>query len=616
MHEPKHVWGIYAVQGAVVVVRLQRAGEKGIEIESAYLEANDGRTLPLHVASTLLARPVFRGEPAVVALPDSGGFLATVRVPAERAGQPVAPAGVILYGATRFAPGHAELRHALVAREGGDQVYLVAAVKRSAVAAALHEFEPRRPHPGVASGGAATIRGARSLGLCPDRCVLVEVEPHVTIAYLVDHAHVQRRIVPFGAREIAHDSAHGKTLAGELRQLADERPDSAAAESPVKPAPFLLVGPGAASSAVRQRLAEALGDRLVGGRIADGRVRADDDGRLHHLPPAALAGAVGAALEAFEPVEGCLLFHGLPDTPGPHVAHAPRPWVAAAATSVAAAAFGIWLWSRPGEPPAAREIPATPETEPGPRHAPVPSEGRPPLAPEAPAVPATETVPPGPPAPREAAGPPSTAPTARPADLRVEAIGPARVRVSWPEGREGRVLRRFGASWKDLATVGAGAGSIEDEVPGATQLYGWRLDDGNAVFAQVEVPVDVEVAGPAGRGGARFVLRRAWRGTQVRVTMEVAPGEPIRTISPCGDPPTDLTFDTGCSLVGVHTKVEREKFTARVPHFQADGRVERGADQSPVSVERTLERDRRVFEAMATTGDGKPLTWTHRDGGE
>jgi len=580
MDEPNHVWGVYVVQGAAVSVKLRRAGETSFEIESAYLESNDGKTLPLHVASMLLNRRGLRGEPAVVALPDAGGFLGTVRVPAGRSAEALARE---LYEATPFDQGHAEMKHTLVASAGGDEIHLVASVKRSVMSAALHELEHKKPRPAIAFGGAATIRGARALGLAPDPCVLVEVEPHTTVAYYLEHAHVRRFVIPFGEREIVRDTANLQALAAELLKAADERPVSApdGAASP-RPVPFVLVGPGSASHAVRLLLAAKLGARLAGGTIADARVRLADDGRVHHAPLPALAGAVGAALEATAPANERLLFRELPADLHAHREHPARPWVAAAAvTLVALAVYQTWQAMRPAEAPASKPAPRT--SAPGESGEPVPDES--------------------------AARPPAAG------ALRVEPIGPGKVRVSWPGGAEGRVLRRFGGAWTDVVPLGADAGSVEDEVPGGTRSYGWRIDDGDAVFAKVVVPVHVELIRPTATGGARFVLTRTWRGAEYKAVVDVAPGEPVSTTSRCGAPPTDLLFDAGCALVGVRTRTDSERTPERVPVFRADGHVDRAADGSPVLVDRIVSREVEVLEAECATGEGPPRKWTRRSSG-
>jgi hypothetical protein len=195
---------------------------------------------------------------------------------------------------------------------------------------------------------------------------------------------------------------------------------------------------------------------------------------------------------------------------------------------------------------------------------------------------------------------------------KVDPIGPGKVRVSWTAGKDGRVLRRFGASWRDVKTLGAAAGSLEDEVTGGTQSYGWRIDEGETVFAKVVVPVHVELVGPAEKGGARFVLTRSWRGFEFRAAVDVAPGEPIRTTSACGEPPADVVFDAGCRLVGVRTRGSSEAATVRVPGFDADGRVNRAPDGNAVLVERSVTREFEILEAEGTTDEGPPRTWTRR----
>jgi hypothetical protein len=312
--------------------------------------------------------------------------------------------------------------------------------------------------------------------------------------------------------------------------------------------------------------------------VADARARFASDGRAHHAPLPALAGAVGAALEAMTPPQERLLFRELPADLHAHREHPARPWAAAVGLTLAAlAVYEIWQWTRPS---------ATTEERPAPTKSAADVDSS-----------------------AEAAD--TKTPSAAPA-LRVESIGPGKVRVSWPGGTEGRVLRRFGGAWTDVVTLSAAAGTVDDEVPGATQSYGWRVDDGDAVFAKVVVPVHVELVRPSGTGGARFELTRSWRGAEFKATVDVAPGEPVRTTSRCGDPPTDLVFDAGCSLVGVRTRTDSERTPERVPVFRADGHVDRAPDGGALTVERIVSRDVEVLEAECATGEGPPRKWTRR----
>jgi hypothetical protein len=94
------------------------------------------------------------------------------------------------------------------------------------------------------------------------------------------------------------------------------------------------------------------------------------------------------------------------------------------------------------------------------------------------------------------------------------------------------------------------------------------------------------------------------------VSVEVAPGEPIRATSRCGDPPAEIVFDTGCSLVGVRTRTEPVKIAAVVPVFDATGHVKRGSDGSAEVHETILERERCFLEADAADAAGKKRTFT------
>jgi hypothetical protein len=192
-------------------------------------------------------------------------------------------------------------------------------------------------------------------------------------------------------------------------------------------------------------------------------------------------------------------------------------------------------------------------------------------------------------------------------------LAAGRVRVAWPVGGASRVLRRSGAAdatWTDVATLGKEAGSLDDEVPGPTQIYRWRIDDGDASSARVEVPVAVEFLGPGPRGGARFLLRRTWRGAERTQVVEALTGEAIRGSVLVGEPSADVALDPGMRLDAMRARVQDVPVAARVPRFLSDGRVERSADGGALLYDKVVPRQRRVIEAESVGGDGTRRTWT------
>jgi hypothetical protein len=143
-------------------------------------------------------------------------------------------------------------------------------------------------------------------------------------------------------------------------------------------------------------------------------------------------------------------------------------------------------------------------------------------------------------------------------------------------------------------------------VPGASGLYAWEVDGATEGTAFVEVRVEVELVGPDERGGARFILRRPWRGTTSSLEVDVEPGARLAG----GDGTID--FESGFRLDVVRTRVETERAAVAVPRFLSDGRVERDVRGGAATRERVVERERHVFEADAVAPDGTRRTWSRK----
>jgi hypothetical protein len=493
-----------------------------------------------------------------------------------------------MYEWTPFEPDHAELRHQCVLREGRRQERLVAALPRADYRRFIEILEKGdASRLGVGFASAATWRGAVALGLVPKDGFLVATLPDVAEVYAAPFGRTRRRLLPVGETELKRDPTAVDVLAHDLAQLADyQHALEREGEGPPADPHFALCGHSATSPAVRLRLAAVLGPRLVDG-ASEPTVGFASDARLANFPVAALAGAVGAALEALRPASERLVLRHVPADLPPYRDRRPLAYagVAAAALAAAAAAYQFRPDAQEKKAPPVEERAAAPieETE-------APAAPPPAAAPVAPAAPTVASL------------------------LEVASAGPGKVRLRWSAGAEGRALRRRrlakdGASDGPSAVVrmlAAAAGETIDETPGAGGLYGWSVDDGKETSAYVDVKVEVELVGPGDKGGARFLLRRPWRDGSATVEVDVAPGGRLAGTD------GELVFDSGLRLDAVRTRVESERAAAQVPRFRPDGRVERGADGGVATSERVVERERRVFEVDVVAPDGARRTWSRK----
>lgn len=604
MPEDNPVWGIHVVEGAVTAALVRRGGSGGYEILETVAERAAGDAAgAVRVAVAVLTRRGVAHRGAVVALPDANGCLVTATIPPEELDLSEHEISNEMYEWTPFEPDQAELRHLCVVREGRRQERIVAALPRGDYRRFVEILEAADPSRlGVGFAGAATWRGASAMGLVPPGGFLIATLPGVTEVYASQSGRVRRHLLALGETELTRDATAVDLLARDLAQLADyyralRRGDD---KSPIEPR-FALAGLATSSPAVRQRLAAVLGPRLADGPASEPAVALAPKSRAPNAPLPAFAGAIGAALEGLRPAQERLVLRHVPTDLPPYRERGPLPYVAAAAAVLVAAAFA-----------ASRFGPGTDEPGGTPRR----DTARSPAAPEgaAPsdAAPERETESP---APATSPAPPVTAPLEAPPALAADTAGAGRVRVRWPAGEEGRVLRRkfLGKDGDgpdgepvEVRRVGRAAGEVIDDVPGGTGLYSWSLDGAADARVFVEFRVDVELLGPGESGGARFALRRAWRDGTAVLAVDVAPGAQVSGVDGA------LAFDSGWRLDAIRTRIESERAAVRVPRFRDDGRVERGPDGVPVTGERVLERERRIFEADGVAPDGSRRTWSRK----
>jgi len=598
MPEPAAVWGVHVVDGAVTAALVRANGSGGYEILEAIAERTPpGAAEALRHARAILSRRGVAGRGASVALPDTNGCLVTAAIPPDELDMSEHEISNEMYDWTPFEPDQAELRHLCVLREGRRQERLVAALPRADYRQFLEILETGdASRLGVCFAGASTWRGAKALGLLPPGGFLVTTLPHITEVYAAPGGRARRHLLALGEADLTRDATAVDMLAKDLAQIADyhrslHRGDD---KPPAEPS-FVLAGLSATSPAVRQRLAAVLGPRLVDGARDGGIVAAGTKARLPQVPLAALAGAVGAALEALRPVDERLVLRHVPANLPPYRERSRLAYVAVAAVALVAGGL-VFEHFRGATVPPVRVNPRRPAPETPVRPAEkVPAEKPPPPPPAetAPAAPSEEKTP----------------------SLTADVDAPGRVRVRWPAGAEGRTLRRryLGRDGErpadavaDVRRIGAAAGEVVDDVPGSAGFYEWTADGAKEAREFVDIRVDVELVGPGDAGGARFSLRRPWREATASLVVDVAPGARV-----AGDDGV-LAFDSGWRLDAVRTRTESERAAVRVPHFLADGRIERGEDGAPVTGERVVERERRIFEADAVGPDGSRRTWLRK----
>ncbi|MCE9636386.1 MAG: hypothetical protein K8T90_11840 [Planctomycetes bacterium] len=338
-------------------------------------------------AAAIAARKPFRGRGTLIALPDSAGCLVTAVLAADELDLTGDDLVRELHEHTPFEPEVAALRFRLLRTDGRRREMLVAALPTAQDRRFRDAASPRGdPSIGFGFASASIVRGARALGVCEPASYVVELHPHVTHVYAIDDQRARRYLLPAGAVELvaaaagalsrpvaavrdavasgAVDAATEAALAAAAEVLAHDIQDVAryhvvqryVPNDPPENLPtpkFHGAGPLLDRGPLRRALAAHLGAAFASGAPlaeAPGETRPRivwDAAPAERM--AALAGAVGAALEAFQPRDAQLVLHALPaDLPA---VRDRSPWPLAAAIAVVAAAAGGWLYvTRPESP--------------------------------------------------------------------------------------------------------------------------------------------------------------------------------------------------------------------------------------------------------------------------
>lgn len=367
MPEPNPILGVHVVPGGVAWAQVRREEDGSFRVLAWGRKPTPGETVAsLAAAAEILGRRGFRRRGAFVALPDVSGCLVTAVIPPDELHLEGEDLHRELYESTPFDPEVASLRSRPVGGEGRRREFLVAAI-----AAAQERQEVgalgRRADATVGLGfaTACTLRGARALGLVPAEGFLVEVSARVTAVVAVDGRRARRSLVAAG-RDDAAAAARPTSLAAAVAPLAADVLSAAAyhraqrfapRHPPEDLPPPIVVGVGVALAdrALREALAEVLGPAF--GQTAP---RFEPECRVAwDHPPGddlpALAGAVGAALEAFAPA-GDRLDLRPPPAEVPEAAARPAGLVVAGVLAgLALVAAGTGLWWTPDDGPGAAD---------------------------------------------------------------------------------------------------------------------------------------------------------------------------------------------------------------------------------------------------------------------
>lgn len=394
MPEPNPLLGVHAQPGAWCWAHVRRESDGTLHVLAWGLGRPSERDGPpasaeasetLRAAAAVLGRRAYRRRGAFVAIPDVSGCLATAVVPPDELHLEGDDLRRELHESTPFDPDTADLRHRRVHVEGRRREFLFAALP---VAQLRQEVAALGDHAdatvGLGFAGVCLLRGATALGIAPSEGFLVEVTSRVTTVTAIEGRSVRRYLIACGADDLLRATGAARiseapeaALATAAGPLADDLQSIAAYHRALRFAPkhppddlppprFVAVGPGLSAPNLRRALAS--------------RLRASLDPPDGHREPAstgaprivwdtqpgedlpALAGAVGAALEALVPASEPMALR----PPPTDVAEPAAPFTRRVAAGVAAGcllvAAGTTLW-RDG--PWARET-AGEETHTGP----------------------------------------------------------------------------------------------------------------------------------------------------------------------------------------------------------------------------------------------------------
>ncbi|MCG3133496.1 MAG: hypothetical protein HMLKMBBP_00674 [Planctomycetes bacterium] len=351
---------MHVVPGGIAWAKVRRESDGSFRVAEWRVEPAPGDAAgAARAAADGLSKRGVRGWPAFVAIPDASGSFVTARLLAEEMDLQGDDLVRELHEHTTFEPDAATLRAKHLRNDGRRRVFLVAAIPTAQERLATDPVVAADDgNLGVGFASASAYLGALALGLLPPGRFGVEVMARTTAVYAADPGSVRRYVIAAGAENVARNPAAAEVIAADVRNAAEYhraqraaiRKDDASLPEPS----FVPLGPLLGEGPLRSALAAHL-------HGFDERSPAGEPGArvaFDRSPGAALgavAGAVGAALEGFEPEESRLALRQLPADVRAPSEGAGAAKIAVAACAVAAVAAGAWwfgLREDPSGPPA------------------------------------------------------------------------------------------------------------------------------------------------------------------------------------------------------------------------------------------------------------------------
>lgn len=356
MPAPNPIWGLHVTPGSAVWAKVRREADGSFRVLDWSMEALPGTAAEaVKAAAGLLQRRGVKGYGVVAAIPDDSGCLVTARLTAEELDLQGEDLARELHEHTPFEPEAASLRMLFLRADGRRRVFLVSALPvaqdRVFQDALLAGGDGTL---GIGFASAASWRGAQALGLGAPPYFLVDVHAHTTTVTAFDTTRVRRYLVASGFLDCAGEADRIEAVAADVRNIAEyHRKLAYAPNDPPADAPelvFFPCGRALADPALRKAMAKTLGDTFGAAQPfgePGATIRFDKDPGEQFV---GLVGAIGAALEGFEPPDARIALRQLPAdiaTPSEPIFAGPRAVLAVAGLALVGAA--VWWFGFRGD---------------------------------------------------------------------------------------------------------------------------------------------------------------------------------------------------------------------------------------------------------------------------